>query len=88
MNTRTSLYISGRQQAVASDSTKTQHTRVVLPSWRIPHYGNLDLAIKHEINLVTCTGLAFFSQVQRKEYAATLDEITSFVVLFYLRRPK
>jgi hypothetical protein len=72
INTCTSLYISSGQQAVASDSTKTWHTRVGLRSWRIPHYGNLDLAVKHEINLVTCAGLAFSSQADRKESAAIL----------------
>jgi hypothetical protein len=72
INTRTSLYISGGQQAVASHSTKTRHTRVGLGSWLIPHYGILYLAVKRKINLVTCTGLAFSSQADRKESATIL----------------
>jgi hypothetical protein len=72
IDTRTSLYISGGQQAVASDSTETRHTHVGLRSWRIPHYGILDLAVKHEINLVTRMGLAFYSQADRKEPATIL----------------
>jgi hypothetical protein len=62
INTHTSLYVSGGQQAMASESTKMRHTRVGLRSWRIPYYGILDLAVKRKINLVTCTGLAFSSQ--------------------------
>jgi hypothetical protein len=72
INTCTSLYLSGGQQAVASDSTKMRHTRVGLRSWRVPHYVILDLAVKRKINLVTCTGLAFSSQADRKESAAIL----------------